>query len=189
MNLLQRSNQRIDTKISGIGQRRLNSSFMQDEASGEDQFLCPIIFHTNIPSRSTRNIWGTQPLTPYWSIVFSFKSNSTGRVILFWLIIFWAAVFLSPSMVIKRKPNLSPSPWENFSRANSSSLQDSHQVAQNTMRTGFPLKSLREICFPSSNSLSEKPGAAFFSRNLWIPKELQDGYSGGEGEAALTIRR
>ena len=169
-------------------QRRLKSSFMQDQASGEDQFLCPIIFPTNIPSWSTRNIWGTQPLTPYWSIVFSFKSKRTGRVILLWLMTFWAAAFLSPSMVIKRKIKLSLLSWENFSRANSSSLQDCHQVAQKTMRTGFPLKSLKETGFPSK-PLSEKAGACFFSWGLWTPKELQDGHSGWEGEAALTTWR
>jgi hypothetical protein len=50
MNLWERNNQRIDTKISGICQGRPNSSFMQDQASGEDQFLCPIILPTSIPS-------------------------------------------------------------------------------------------------------------------------------------------
>ena len=189
MNLLERNNQHINTKISGICQRRPNSSFMQDQPSAEDQSLCPIIFPTSIPSWSIRYVWGVQPLTPYWSIVFSFKSKRTGRVILFWSIIFWAAVFLSPSMVIRRKTNLSLLPWENFSRANSSSLQDCHQVAQKTMRAGFPLKSLREICFPSDNRLSEKAGASFFSWGLWIPKELQDGHSGWEAEAALTTWR
>ena len=161
---------------------------MQDQASGEDQSLCPIIFPTNIPSWSTRYNCGTQPLTPYWSIVFSFKSKRTGSVILFWLTIFWAAVFLSPSMVIKRKANVSLLPWENFSRANSSSLQDGHQVAQKTMSAGLPLKSLRETCFPS-NPLREKAGASFFSWDLWIPKELQEGHSGWDGGAALPTWR
>ncbi len=50
MNLLERNNQHSDTKMSDMGQRRPNSSFMQDQASGEDQFLCPIIFPTSIPS-------------------------------------------------------------------------------------------------------------------------------------------
>ncbi len=183
-----RKYQRRDTKISGICQWRLNSSFMQDQASGEDQSLSPIIFPTNIPSWSTRNVWGTQPLTPYWSIVFSFKSKRTGRVILFWLMIFWAAFFLSPSMVIKRKINLSLLSWENFSRATCSSLQDCHQVAQKTMRTGFPLKSLKETWFPSK-PLREKAGACFFSWGLWTPKEPQEAHSGWEGEAALTTWR
>src|SRR4030042_4645503 len=35
------------------GQRRLNSSFMQDQASAEHQSLCPIIFPTSIPSSWT----------------------------------------------------------------------------------------------------------------------------------------
>ena len=161
---------------------------MQDQAFGEGQSLCPIIFPTSIPSWSTRYVWGTQPLTPYWSIVFSFKSKRTGKVILFWLMIFWAAVFLSPSMAIKRKTNLSLLPWENFSRATSSSLQVCHQVAQKTMRTGFPLESLRETWFPSK-PLRENAGASFFSWYLWIPKESQDGHSGWEGEAALTTWR
>jgi len=178
-----KNNQHIDTNISGIGHRRLNSSFTQDQASAEDQFLWPIIFPTNIPSWSTRYVWGIQPLTPYWSIVFSFKSKRTGRVILFWLMTFWAALFLSPSIVIRRIVNGSLFPWKNFSRANSSSLQDGHQVAQKVIRTGFPLKSLSETCFPS-NPLSEKAGASFFSWNLWMPKESQDGRSGWEEEPA-----
>ena len=188
MNLWERNNQHIDTKISGICQWRPNSSFMQDQAPGEDQSLCPIIFPTSIPSWSTRNVWGIQPLTPYWSIVFSFRSKRTGSVILFWSITFWAAFFLSPSIVIRRIFNGSLSPWENFSRANSSSLQEGHQVAQKTMSTGFPLKSPRETCFPSK-PLREKAGASFFSWNLWIPKESQDGHCGGDGEAALVTRR
>jgi len=188
MNLLERNNQHIDTKISGICQRRLNSSFIQDQASSEAQSLSPMIFPTSIPSWSTRYVWGTQPLTPYWSITFSFKSKRTGRVILFLVTIVWAALCLSPSIVTKMKTNLSLFPWENFSRANSSALQDSHQVAQKTMNTGFPLKSLRETCFPS-NPLSEKAGASFFSWGLWTPKELQDGHSGWDGEAALTTWR
>ena len=161
---------------------------MQDQASGEDQFLWPTIFPTSIPSWSTRYDCGIQPLTPYWSIVFSFKSKRTGRVILFWLMIFWAALFLSPSMVIKRKINLSLLSWENFSRATCSSLQDCHQVAQKTIRTGFPLKSLKETWFPSK-PLREKAGACFFSWGLWTPKEPQEAHSGWEGEAALTTWR
>jgi hypothetical protein len=50
INLSERSNPHIDTKISGTCQRRLNSSFMQDQAPAEDQSLCPIIFPTSIPS-------------------------------------------------------------------------------------------------------------------------------------------
>jgi len=161
---------------------------MQDQASGEDQFLCPIIFPTSIPSWSIRNVWGIQPFTPYWSIVFSFKSKRTGRVILFWLMTFWAALFLSPSIVIRRIVNGSLFPWKNFSRANSSSLQDGHQVAQKTMSTGFPLKSPRETCF-LSKPLREKAGASFFSWNLWIPKDSQDGHCRWEGEAALPTWR
>lgn len=179
----------IPLRVRNSGcQRRLNSSFIQDQAPGEDQSLSPIIFPTSIPSWSTRYVCGIQPLTPYWSIVFSFKSKRTGRVILFWSIIFWAALFLSPSIVIKRIVNGSLFPWKNFWRANSSSLQDGHQVAQKTMSTGLPLKSLRDTCFPSI-SLSEKAGASFFSWYLWTPKELQDGCSGWEGEAALTAWR
>jgi len=174
--------------ISGICQRRLNSSFIQDQAPGEDQSLCPTIFPTSIPSWSTRNVCGIQPRTPYWSIVFSFKSKRTGRVILFWLMIFWAALLLSPSMVIRRTVNGSLFPWKNFSRANSSSLQDGHQVAQKTMSTGFPLRSPRETCFPSK-PMREKTGASFFPWDLWIPNESQDEPSGWEGEAALTTWR
>ena len=188
MNLSERNNQYIDEKISGICQRRLNSSFMQDQAPGEDHSLCPIIFPISIPCWSTRYIWGIQPLTPYWSIIFSFKSKRTGRVILFWLMTFWAALFLSPSIVIIRMVNWSLFPWENFSRANSSSLHVGHQVAQKTMSIGLPLKWLRETCFPSK-PFREKAGASFFSWDLWIPKELQDGPSGWEGEAALTTWR
>ena len=161
---------------------------MQDQASGEDQFLCPIIFPTSIPSWSTRNVWGIQPLTPYWSIVFSFKSKRTGRVILFWSMTFWAAPFLSPSIVIRRIVNGVLFPWKNFSRANSSSLQACHQVAQKTMSIGFPLKSLRETCFPSK-LLREKAGASFFAWVLWIPKESQDGHAGWGEEVALTTWR
>jgi len=158
---------------------------MQDQASGEDQSLCPTIFPASIPCWSTRYIWGIQPVTPYWSIVFSFKSKRTGRVILFWWMTFPAALFLSPSIVIKRIVSWSLFPWENCSRADSSCLQACHQVAQKTMSKGFPLKSLRENCF-SSNPLREKAGASFFSWNLWIPKEPQDGHSGWEGAAAAA---
>jgi hypothetical protein len=52
------------------------------------------------------------------------------------------------------------------------------------MRTGFPLKSLRLI-FPPFKLLREKAGAVFPFGNFWIPKELQEGFSGGEREAAL----
>ena len=188
MNLLERNNQHIDTTIYDICQRRLNCSFIQDHASSEAQSLGPIILPTSIPSWSIRYIWGIQPLTPYWSITFSSNIKRMGRVILFWLVIFWALVFLSPSMVIKRITNWSLFPWENFSNTGNSSLHVSHQVAQKTMRTGFPLKSLGETCFPSK-SLSEKAGASFFSWGLWTPKELQDEDSGWDGEAVLTSWR
>ena len=107
INLLERNNQHIDRKSSSICQPRVNSSFMQDQASGEDQFLWPTIFPTSMPSWSTRYDCGIQPLTPYWSIVFSFKSKTTGRVILFRSMNFWAALFLSPSMATKMKTGLS----------------------------------------------------------------------------------
>ena len=54
------------------------------------------------------------------------------------------------------------------------SLQVGHQVAQNTNKTGFPLKSLRDTVFPSS-PLREKAGASFFSGKRWTPKEEQEG--------------
>jgi hypothetical protein len=65
---------------------------------------------------------------------------------------------------------------ENFSNKVMLSLQLGHQVAQNTNKTGFPLKSLRETVFPSK-ALREKGGASFFSGKRWTPKEEQEGQS------------
>ena len=66
------------------------------------------------------------------------------------------------------------------------SLQLGHQVAQNTNKIGFPLKSLRETVFPS-NPFREKAGASFFPGKRWTPKEEQEGQSSGKAGGALTV--
>ena len=66
------------------------------------------------------------------------------------------------------------------------SLQLGHQVAQNTNKMGFPLKSLSETVFPS-NPFREKAGASFFPGIRWTPKEEQEGQSSGKAGGALTV--
>src|SRR4030042_1994128 len=93
---------------------------------------------------------------------------------------------LCPSMVSRRMVNWSLFPMENFSNKVMLSLQLGHQVAQNTNKTGFPLKSLRETVFPS-NPFREKAGALFFSGKRWTPKEEQEGQSSRKAGGAPTV--
>jgi hypothetical protein len=92
---------------------------------------------------------------------------------------------LSPSIASKSIVNWSLFPVENFSNKVMPSLQLGHQVAQNTNKTGFPLKSLRETVFPS-NPFREKAGASFFSGKRWTPKEEQEGQSSRKAGGAPT---
>jgi len=157
---------------------------MADQAAGEDQSLSPTIAPMIIPSRSTRNAAGMN-LTPYVRAIFSFGSKRTGRVILLSLMNRCTLFSFSPSMASRKIVNWSLFPVENFSNTGSSSLQVGHQVAQNFNKTGFPLKSLRVMVFPSKH-FKEKWGASFFSWNLWIPKERQEGQSGWTEEAEVS---
>ncbi len=67
------------------------------------------------------------------------------------------------------------------------SLQVGHQVVQNTIKTGFPLYSLRLEIFPF-NPLSEKGGATFLSGNFCRPKVEQD-WPWGPKEEVVSARR
>jgi len=90
---------------------------------------------------------------------------------------------LSPSIVRRSMVNWSLFPMENFSNRAIPSLQLGHQVAQNTNKTGFPLKSLRETVFPSS-PFREKGGASTLGGNPWTPKEAQEGQSVGAARSS-----